>query len=216
MATSTGIEAISAFEAAYTGGLCYCWEYSPNGSPAMGEDSWINQESVRAAIENRDTVTNEVCDWEAEDYSASWDGEELTLAHTPPRSKHTYFTLKPGLKSEFEGKEVVACHGAHYGFMWGSSCEEIDSYDLPDRLQTDTLEKLLRTGDYDGSVGVEELGDPTDDGTNYAVVNPERFQRAAELCERIERFLEDAEDYSDEAKDFLVQKLGEKLEKETA
>ena len=78
----------------------------------------------------------------------------------------------------------------YYGTEWGPSCEEIEAYPLASELQTDVLQNLIEesTGNYllrervEAVLGLEELGDPTDDGINWAVVNEPRFLRAVELC----------------------------------
>ncbi len=49
----TDQDAIDAFNAAYSGGLCYCWHYSPNGGQgnATGEDDWLTAERLRELLD---------------------------------------------------------------------------------------------------------------------------------------------------------------------
>lgn len=192
-----GQEAINAFNKAYQGGLCYVWAYSPNGGygNANGEDAWQTQEEVNELLNT---------DWE----EATWDGEQLVLGTYPERGVHQEYTLNPSLENEWAGEKIAACHGAHYGFVWGSSCDEIDSYELAEDLQTELLEVLIPY--YNGEeekLGLEGLEDPTDDGTNWAVKDEELFLKAARLA----KFIEDSnpECDSSELRDEFVEQWDE-------
>lgn len=98
----------------------------------------------------------------------------------------------PGWATSYEwrddpwrGVRAVACCGVHYGFEWGASCEDIDTYVLCDELKTDDLEDLISAG-YAEQIGLEAFDDPTDDGNNFHVKDEGRFLKAARLCAEFE------------------------------
>lgn len=185
----TDQDAIDAFNAAYSGGLCYCWHYSPNGGMgnATGEDDWLTQERLNELLE--------AC----ESYEAEWDGETLELSHTPERSVHQYHKLKPGLESGLEGVRSLVCRGAHYGREWGSSCEEVSVYVLTDDQKTDLLWALIWAAveqDEESKLGLTAVEDPTDDGNNFGVTDEAKLLAAVAACLKIE----DEEEIDDEDK----------------
>lgn len=180
----------SEFESAYRGGLCYCWSYSPNGGVgnAVGQEDWLTAEGV--------TELRGEC--EEKGFDQKWDGMTLSLSKTPNCGVHQYYHLSPSVASKFESAQVVACFGAHYGWFWGSSCREIAEFNLEEKYQTQVLRDVLQLCDFPEKIGVRKLGDPTDDGINFAVVDSLVFLHVAELARQAEENAEYSAEYSEE------------------
>lgn len=92
------------------------------------------------------------------------------------------------------GCKVVACCGAHYGFAWGNSADDVgEVFPLDESLKTGTLRALLLLG-ADPSLGFYAADDPTDDGSNFVISNEKRFLEVAEACKLEEDEYDECED----------------------
>lgn len=198
-------EALGAFWSAYQGGLVHFARYSPNdGTHYSG--SWLTQESLRDALGR--PAEGDWADWD----SVTFDGQSLKLSRAPARGVHQYLEFDLSIPDPWEDVAAIACYGAHYGFLWGSSCEEIavSSLEFP---RSEVLKEILCRG-WTESVGLVAHGDPTDDGTNWSVGDESRFLRAAELARRCQEAIDDR-GLAFEVWE-LADLIGQKLNKEAA
>ena len=158
-----------------------CW-----GGGAGGQNSVYTQGQFEefCTVEQSEEVSDIEDEWD----SIEFDGETLEFSSTPVHSVHKYATFQASPVAGFDG-EAVACLGASYGFMWGPSCEEISKFGVKFK-KTAVLVAAIEnsTGEYCGiedlpKLGLELIGDLTDDGHNWVVVDAAKFLAFAALCE---------------------------------
>lgn len=134
------------------------------------------------------------------------EGDTLTWANVRNGLQYGYLVLQ-WLDDPWADKQIVAADGAHYGFIWRPSADDLgDHLELPEDRKTDVLQEAICR--HAEKIGLESLGDPTDDGENFAVHDDSRFRRFVELAFLAQTAVDEGDGDPEEAAAELVAGFG--------
>ena len=156
------------------------------------------------SIEHTLHVRDEEDELSTDEFGVFYDSSDESLTITEVHGGLQYgYTVFQWRDDPWFNKPIVCCWGAHYGFEWGPSAEDlgVDS-ELDDRDETDLLRKCIEwcnTEESQAQIGVEWLDDPTDDGVNVAIVDRELFKKLLSTIRQIEDEIDFAEELDLEA-----------------